>query len=55
MNKRHVLGDLIAQQENGVTIRDEVMFHSEMKMREMFFVLVESTRFVAQLSRCDGA
>jgi hypothetical protein len=55
MNERHIVGDLIARTENGEIIADEILSQAEMKCRNVFFRLIELTRFVAQLSGCDGA
>lgn len=55
MNARNVIGDLMAREENGETIPVEVFSHAQINGHGSFVELVEATRFVAQLSGCDGA
>jgi hypothetical protein len=55
MNKRHILGDLMARRESGELVSDEPYFRADVESRLVFSQLVEATRFVAQLSGCDGA
>jgi hypothetical protein len=55
MNARHVLGDLIARKEDEQQVPDEQISHAELAMLQTYDLLIEATRFVAQLSGCDGA
>lgn len=55
MNKRHLLGDMIARKEDGQQVPDEQIAHAELAMLQTYDLLVEATRFVAQLAGCDGA
>lgn len=57
MNARHVIGDLIAESENNQADAEEYPLSpgAELKFRSTFAELIEATRFVAQLSGCDGA
>ena len=55
MNSRHVMGDLMARSERNENISDEQFSHASLRSKDAFTELVEATRFVAQLARCDGA
>ena len=55
MNSRHVMGDLMARSEGNEIISDEQFSHASLRSKDAFTELVEATRFVAQLARCDGA
>jgi len=55
MNARHVVGDMIARKEDRQLVLDEKIAQAELAMLQTYDILVEATRFVAQLARCDGA
>jgi hypothetical protein len=55
INARHIFGDLAAREDQGDDISEYEMSHAALKSSEAFTELVEATRFVAQLSGCDGA
>jgi hypothetical protein len=55
MNKRHIIGDLMARRENNEVVSNESFSHAEALYLPFFNELVEATRFVAHLSACDGA
>jgi len=55
INERHILGDMIAKKENGESIPENSLSLADSACQKSFNDLVEATRFVAQLSGCDGA
>jgi sensor domain DACNV-containing protein len=55
MNARHIVGDIYASQENEEEISEESVALADTNYRRAFSDLIEATRFVAQLSGCDGA
>jgi hypothetical protein len=55
INARHVIGDLIAREENKEKVSAKQVSLAQLKMDATYEELVEATRFVAHLARCDGA